>query len=270
MKLHEAIEKLIRQTGRPMTTTEIANELNKNKWYQKRDGSAISAFQIHGRSKNYTDLFNIKGSTVSLISDRPHWESKSETKPVTRLSEVLGDFELMEKVLLNEKNFKDVSQVDANVPDEPGLYCIRIRNTSSLPYPFAKELESRKHNILYIGVASQSLRRRMLQQELRAIGHGTFFRSIGAIFGFKPKKGSLVNKANKRNYKFESDDAVKIVSWINENLMVNWVKMQEGQDTFETSVIIKYSPLLNIAKNPNALSELSELRAECVRIANDS
>jgi hypothetical protein len=83
------------------------------------------------------------------------------------------------------------------------------------------------------------------------------------------KQGSLVYKANKRNYKFEDDDVVKIVSWINENLLVNWVKIQEGQDELETILIKKYSPLLNIAKNPYASTELSELRAECVRIANE-
>jgi hypothetical protein len=187
MKLHEAIEKLIRQTGHPMTTTEIANELNKNKWYQKRDGSKIVAFQIHGRTKNYTDIFKLNGSTVSLVSDRPHWESKLETQTLTKLTEISSNLELMEKVLINEKNFKDVSQVDTKVPDEPGLYCIRITNIFNLPVEFATVLESRQHNILYFGVASQSLKRRMLHQELRAIGHGTFFRSIGAVLGFKPK-----------------------------------------------------------------------------------
>ncbi|MDP1623785.1 MAG: HTH domain-containing protein [Bacteroidales bacterium] len=66
MTLHEAIEKLLQQTDRPMTTTEIANELNKNQWYQKKDGSAIDPFQIHGRTKNYSKMFNRNGSTVSL------------------------------------------------------------------------------------------------------------------------------------------------------------------------------------------------------------
>ena len=67
MTLHESIEKLLRQTGRPMTTQQIADELNKNGWYQKKDGSAIQAFQIHGRTKNYAMIFNRNGSTVSLI-----------------------------------------------------------------------------------------------------------------------------------------------------------------------------------------------------------
>lgn len=66
MTLHEAIEKLLRQTGRPMTTQQIADELNKNGWYQKKDGSRIEAFQIHGRTRNYANIFDRDGSTVSL------------------------------------------------------------------------------------------------------------------------------------------------------------------------------------------------------------
>src|SRR5690606_11828588 len=67
MTLHEAIEKLLRQTGRPMTTQQIADEFNKNGWYQKKDGSTIQAFQIHGRTRNYANIFDRDGSTVSLI-----------------------------------------------------------------------------------------------------------------------------------------------------------------------------------------------------------
>lgn len=67
MTLHEAIEKLLKQTGQSMTTQQIADELNKNKWYKKKDGSTITAYQIHGRTKNYANIFDRNGSTVSLI-----------------------------------------------------------------------------------------------------------------------------------------------------------------------------------------------------------
>lgn len=76
MTLHEAIEKLLRQTGRPMTTQQIADELNKNCWYQKKDGSTIQAFQIHGRTRKYANIFDRNGSTVSLIG-----QSVSNAKP---------------------------------------------------------------------------------------------------------------------------------------------------------------------------------------------
>ncbi len=66
MTLHAAIEKLLQQTGRQITTHEIAESLNKSKWYQKKDGSKITDFQIHGRTKNYPQLFNRTGATVSL------------------------------------------------------------------------------------------------------------------------------------------------------------------------------------------------------------
>ncbi len=67
MKLHEAIVKLIKLKGSQMTTTEIADELNRNNWYQKKDGSEITAFQIHRRTKNYSNLFKRDGAIVSLV-----------------------------------------------------------------------------------------------------------------------------------------------------------------------------------------------------------
>ena len=53
MYLHEAMEKLFRQVGRSMTTKEIAEKLNENKWYRKADGSLITPYQIYGRAKGY-------------------------------------------------------------------------------------------------------------------------------------------------------------------------------------------------------------------------
>ena len=67
MTLHEAIKKLLVESGHPMTTVEIANELNKNKWYQKKDKSDITSYQIHGRTKNYPHIFRRNGYTVSLV-----------------------------------------------------------------------------------------------------------------------------------------------------------------------------------------------------------
>lgn len=84
MTLHEAIEKLLRQTDRPMTTLQIADELNKNNWYQKKDGSKITAFQIHGRTNDYANLFNRNGTTVSLSGQTAVKAIKISTKPTSR------------------------------------------------------------------------------------------------------------------------------------------------------------------------------------------
>ncbi|HUC80755.1 MAG TPA: hypothetical protein VMR70_07555 [Flavisolibacter sp.] len=276
MKLHEAIEKLLLTAGRPMLTSEIADALNQNKWYQKKDGSPIDPFQVHGRTKNYAHLFNRNGSTVSLIGQPPNKQPASKAEKVKQAlklmtpisSNSVSNTKLLEKILMNEENFRPASIIDNIVPDKAGLYCIRISNTNKLPAPFDKLLAVREHNIIYIGIASSSLKRRFLCQELRAIGHGTFFRSIGAVLGYRPIQGSLREKLNKRNYTFSPTDETKIIGWINKHLIVNWVETDIDFDTLETTLLSKYRPLLNLAKNPAALAELTKLRAECVTIAN--
>lgn len=269
--LHEAIEQLLRQTGRSMTTTEIANALNKTKAYTKKDGSAITPYQIHGRTKNYPQLFNRRSTLVSLNVQPITIVAKPIKVAVTSkpmLTEKPQDPSLLEKVLMDEANFKSAAVIDNIVPHSPGIYCIRIKDVKKLPKPFDGLLQERNHNIIYIGIASQSLNKRFLNQELRANGHGTFFRSIGAVLGYKPIKGSLLTKANKRNYTFSAADNAKIIEWINRNLTISWVSYQGNLEIFETTLIQKYLPILNLAKNPAALKHLSDLRAECVRVAN--
>lgn len=177
------------------------------------------------------------------------------------------DFQLLFEVLMNEKNFKQAKEVDTFVPDESGLYCIRIKDKHLLTEPFYSHLKERNHNIIYIGIASKSLKTRFLGQELRAIGHGTFFRSIGAVLGFTPEYGSLKDKKNQNNYTFSVSDKRKIIKWINQNLIVNWVKVDQDINNIENELIKTHLPLLNIAGNPAALKELSILRDNCKRIA---
>lgn len=271
MTLHVAIEKLLRQVGRPMTTSEIADLLNKNKWYQKKDGSPIGSFQIHGRTRNYANLFSRNGTLVSIVGQSIPKTNKVQPRVIKQQKnpkQTSNETTHIEKRLMNKKLFKSVSTIDTLVPDYSGLYCIRINEPNKLPKPFNSHLKDRKHDIIYVGVATQSLSKRFLNQELRANGHGTFFRSIGAVLGYRPEKGSLMSKKNKRNYTFKESDELKIIEWINHNLKVNWVEYDGSLEELETELIRNHLPLFNIAKNPSALNELKELRAECVRIAN--
>lgn len=274
MTLHEAIVNVLKAKGSPMTTQQIADELNDNGWYSKKDGSAISAFQIHGRTRNYSHLFHREGSTVSLRSETGHVfpEERSITinpqRNLTKADHFSDDLAM--KVLMNEKNCKPAGTIDKLVPDSPGLYCIRIDKPESLPEPFTTHLKDRHQNIIYIGIATQSLFTRFLNQELRANGHGTFFRGIGAVLGYRPPKGSLVNKKNKNNYKFSAADEKKIIGWINSHLLVNWVEFSGDFEATETMLVEKYLPLLNTSKNPAKLAELAALRKECREIANQS
>jgi hypoxanthine-DNA glycosylase len=85
MTLHDAIEQLLRQKGKPMTTQQIADELNKNKWYEKKDRSQITAFQIHGRTRKYEHLFSQNGSIISLVEDKKNTANSISVKKATQL-----------------------------------------------------------------------------------------------------------------------------------------------------------------------------------------
>jgi len=67
VKLHDEIADILRSRGNLwMTTQELAGEVNRCGRYQKRDGSEVTAFQIHGRTKNYANLFQRDGQKVRL------------------------------------------------------------------------------------------------------------------------------------------------------------------------------------------------------------
>lgn len=266
MTLHEAIAQVLLDKRRPMTARKIADLLNKNSWYTKKDTSLIRSSQIGARVKNYPHLFNKNGPLISLKGKTGLLKVFTSPKLKASLVEINSNSTLKIKDLMNEKNFKSASGTDNLVPDKPGLYCIRILSPRSLSAEFAQALEERNHNIIYIGIASQSLRKRFLGQELRARGHGTFFRSIGAVLGYRPEPGSLLNKKNQNNYTFSQDDEKKIIKWINQNLIVNWIATEGDLKGIENKLIKEHLPLLNIAGNPGAIKKLEEMREECKRI----
>lgn len=164
-------------------------------------------------------------------------------------------------------NFKNLSEVKVNdIPDEAGIYAFRLIDENSLPAPFNQIISSKENNFFYIGQASKSILERMYHQELNGKKHGTFFRSLGAVLGFLPPKGSLINR-DTRNYKFSKEDSEKIIKWISENLEIAYFLCNENIDNIESELIANYKPLLNIKGNPDALPELSKLRNNCVEHA---
>lgn len=171
------------------------------------------------------------------------------------------------KKLIEKGNFIKIGEIDTLVPDERGLYCIRLADGSSLPELYQLELDYRKSRIIYIGkAAKKSLRDRLLKQELRAKGHGTFFRSVGAMLGFTPPPGSLKNKRKKNNYKFSKSDESKIIDWMNTNLETSWIKF-EDLFIIEKYLIEMHTPLLNIESNPRKFHILTDDRDKCRMIA---
>lgn len=287
MTLHDAIVVVLRESGGPMTTSEIARVLNGRALYTKRDGSPIDAFQVHGRTRNYDQLFQRSGSTVALVE----WggDTPTPTGPAASLrgapsqaeaiavvaptadpivEEPIRDHAEVERSLLDPAAFRLAGGIDAYVPDLPGLYAVRLAGDARLPAPFDAKLADRGHDLLYIGIATGSLRKRFVGQELRARGHGTFFRSLGAVLGFRPSKGSLVGKANQSNYRFTSRDEDAIRAWIDDHLLVNWIQLDGNLIDLERVLIAERRPLLNLDHNPAALAELRFVRRECRTIAN--
>lgn len=273
MTLHEAIREVLLDRGGSMTTSEIADSINLSGSYAKRDGTPITAFQIHGRTRKYPHWFERDGSNVRLIgtSGAPTPLPRAVLSEATEIAaQDAPHISGIGEILLDTEAFRSAGSIDGTVPNGPGIYAIRVRDVASLPEPFASHLRTRDHDLIYIGIARGSLNERFLGQELRARGHGTFFRSIGAVLGYRPTPGSLIGKKNPRNFTFAPAEERSIIEWINTNLLVNWITVAEDHESIELGLLREYRPLLNLQGNPGKLPELSALRAECVRIANAS
>lgn len=266
--MHEAIQQVLKEKARWMSASEIAEILNRNGLYCKSDGSKIKGGQISARVNNYPQLFTKLNGVISLKSPTDIPAIKTKKAPTNRvIVKSDNNTSAFTKTLMKPKNFTAIQKVENKVPDRPGLYCIRIVNPKSLKPLFAEVLQRRNHNIIYIGLASKSLKRRFLGQELRATGHGTFFRSLGAILGYTPQKGSLMGMKNQNNYKFSTKHQEEIIGWINKNLIINWVEVNGNLKSIEKELLKTYLPLLNLAGNPRKLIEVSQLRDKCKHIA---
>lgn len=192
-----------------------------------------------------------------VISNNIHLEDKRNIgikRPMTEIEKNLITDGFTSVHSLNEDELKDA----------PGLYCIKLRKGAVFGKDFGP---IRQDGIIYIGQASRSIRERLFEEELNCFRPATFFRSIGAMLGYLPPKGSLAGK-NTRNYKFSSTDELKIRNWMRQSLMVNFVYLEATElDEAESYLIKKYTPLVNIQGNPNASNEIKLARDKCVRYA---
>ena len=188
-------------------------------------------------------------------------------KPVEQeapVKEVEGLKEVGESLI--EGKFYSASILSAElIPHQPGLYCIRLNEGWELP---AKSGKDREDGIIYIGQASRSLQERLWEEELNHHRPATFFRSIGAILGYLPPKGSLIGR-DTNNYKFSEQDTESIREWIRKSLSVNCIVMApKDLDSVEEALISKYRPLINIKHNPTASEALRAARKTCVEYAH--
>lgn len=57
MKLHEAMQAVLRQAGIPLTTRQIADEIERRGLYFRGDGQPPPPKQVNARFNNYRHLF---------------------------------------------------------------------------------------------------------------------------------------------------------------------------------------------------------------------
>lgn len=268
MTLHEAIQQALLKAKKSLTAPEIAEVLNANSWYSKKDGSDIKSSQVAARVKSHSHLFSNANNLIALRSSEGIVAKKSTPKQKqVSVKKIVLDDNLMMKVLINEKNFKSISECEQNIPDAPGLYAVRIKDPKALDTVFSNVLADRNHTLMYIGHASKSLRNQFFEQELRAKGHGTFFRTIGAVLGYVPEHGSLIGKSNQNNYKFSPEHEEEIILWIEEHWIFNWIATDTDLKAVEAKLIKEHRPLLNISGNPGVINNVRMLRNKCKEIA---
>lgn len=230
-------------------------------------GIVASAYEHHkgsplnGAEKSVINhIYELAGSSIGKSIPRSAVTPEA-TKPVGTAPKAVRGLPAAEKSLL-EGQFISVGALSGKVvPDVPGLYCIKLRKGARLPAKFGKV---REDGIIYIGQASTSLRQRFWKQELNHIGAATFFRSIGAMLGYLPPKGSLVGKKNQNNFKFSPEDTEAIRQWMRNSLTANFIAFStETMDDVEKILIDKYRPLVNYTHNPDYSRELEAAKDKC-------
>jgi len=162
MTLHEAIVQVLCENMHEMTTQEIAEEINQRRLYTKKDSTEVTAFQIHGRTRNYPQLFTRRGSWVGLVE----WDSKPKialsrtfenSSIKTKTSEVILIQDDMTTVSsLENVGFENIGTIQQlfsfGLPSLPqlnccGLYAISIPKNYNVVF-LSPEDSSVKKNII--------------------------------------------------------------------------------------------------------------------------
>lgn len=275
MTLHEAIEKLLQQNGRPMTIQQIADELNKNGWYEKGDGSPITAFQIHGRTRKYAHLFNRNGTTFSLAGQTAVKQTTvSSVKTITIVAETVKPTVTTTSAdltsLLNtftQNLFDPLADLESSIADSSGNYLLCLRPKAKLPKVSITPTLTTFNGlqVIYTGIARGSLRSRDYRQHFRGnnAGRSTLRKSLGVLLGYKliPRD----NDPNTGKTKFGIADEMELTSWMCDNLLM-FTLPTSNFDSFEIKLINHFNPPLNLKDNHNSINAdfrqlLSSLRS---------
>lgn len=173
--------------------------------------------------------------------------------------------------LLDEPSRKSVDEVEAYLKesDSHGFFAIFVHDVAALPSEYRGELRSRGTSLMYVGMAwKKLLYERLCEETLQHHRPAAFFRSIGAVLGYRPDSGSLVGKVNQNNYYFSPSDTECIHEWLRENVLVSTVSVEEKLAQNSSKELIKaLCPILNVRYNSPPFAPLQVAKDRCKEIA---
>ena len=109
-----------------------------------RDGQLPHAFQSGGKGSSWTIPHSSKRTSKSVPTVSVATKIEKPTRVIKAAKVSSADTSQLDKILMNEKNFKSAGSIDNLVPNNSGLYCIRISDINKLPKPFNTFLADRQ------------------------------------------------------------------------------------------------------------------------------
>jgi len=259
------IRKLVKQKLLASTTEQkgIRNKIRDLKFYfsdfSEKKGYTVEDFEQLIRSGQIKII-----SVESLIKSESNEVKRESPKKIEVKTNIrVGN---IEQKLFAPENFKQYSDLDTEILESTGFYCLKLKANSILPEKYQNILDNRKMKFIYIGKAEGQTLRERLDQEIEHKRPGTFFRSIGCLLKYSPMIGHLKGHSNQNNFKFSLSDTYEIVKWLKSNIELSIVK-NTGSFEIEKELIGKFCPLLNDIHNPMKLQELKNDKAKCRIIA---
>lgn len=222
MTLHKAIVEILRELDHPLSTTELANEVNRRGSYRKKDGSAITPFQIHGRTRNYPRLFSRQTSQVLLaewsrIVAAPNIARTATTTPTLPqpASEIEG--------IISGLTTMPVLSSAVFPPRIPGFYAWWInqeRMVDATPeIPLCRPSpELKPWSLLYVGICPKKPSNRTIEDRIlkdhrgNSIGSSTFRFSLASLL-----RGHLALTPQRGFDRARIADELRLSEWISKN-----------------------------------------------------
>lgn len=168
--------------------------------------------------------------------------------------------------IFKENKIDPSTDGDKNIPDLPGNYIMCLRKGSKLPQNTIKPILNNFQGleVIYLGLASKSLRKRDFRQHFKGnAGGSTLRKSLGSLMGYKKIMRDKDEESTKT--KFNSIDEAKLSKWMRENLIM-FVCATPDYDKLEKVLIQNFNPPLNLKSNKNEINSdyrklLSSLRS---------